>query len=44
MVPFTLTAYLDPAGKLTRAMFSQMGKGELILPRPGLGLAGFGGG
>lgn len=44
MVPFTLTAYLDPAGKLTRAMFSQMGKGEVILPRTGVGLAGFGGG
>lgn len=33
-VPFTLTAYLDPAGQLTRALFSQMGKGEVILPRP----------
>jgi inner membrane protein len=44
MVPFTLTAYLDPAGRLTRAVFSQMGKGELILPRTGVGVAGFGGG
>lgn len=34
-VPFTLTAYLDPAGRLTRALFSQMGKGEVILPQPG---------
>ena len=35
-VPFTLTAYLDPAGRLTRAIFSQMGKGEVILPKVGL--------
>ena len=32
-VPFTLTAYLDPAGRLVRALFSQVGKSELILPR-----------
>jgi len=38
-VPFTLTAYLDPAGRLTRAIFSQMGKGELIVPKIGLGSA-----
>lgn len=44
MVPFTLTAYLDPAGKLTRAVFSQVGKGEMILPREGVHTAGFGGG
>jgi inner membrane protein len=41
-VPFTLTAYLDPAGRLTRAIFSQMGKGEVILPK--LVLGGMGGG
>jgi inner membrane protein len=41
-VPFTLTAYLDPAGRLTRAIFSQMGKGEVILPK--LSLGGMGGG
>ena len=35
-VPFTLTAYIDPAGRLTRAIFSQMGKGEVILPKVGL--------
>ncbi|MGE4537704.1 MAG: metal-dependent hydrolase [Desulfovibrio sp.] len=33
-VPFTLTAYLDPAGKLVRALFSQVGKAEVILPLP----------
>ena len=44
MVPFTLTAYLDPAGRLTRAVFSQMGKGELILPEKGLAAADVGGG
>jgi len=33
-VPFTLTAYLDSAGRLMRALFSQMGTGEVILPRP----------
>lgn len=44
MVPFTLTAYLDGAGKLTRAVFSQMGKGEMILPRTGVHAAGIGGG
>ncbi|MEA4855792.1 MAG: metal-dependent hydrolase [Solidesulfovibrio sp.] len=32
IVPFTLTAYLDPAGKLVRALFSQVGKAEVILP------------
>ncbi|MHC1789409.1 metal-dependent hydrolase [Solidesulfovibrio sp.] len=44
MVPFTLTAYLDPAGKLTRAVFSQVGQGELILPKTGISAAGIGGG
>jgi inner membrane protein len=43
-VPFTLTAYLDPAGRLTRAIFSQMGKGELILPKGELGASLGGGG
>ncbi|WP_029458851.1 metal-dependent hydrolase [Solidesulfovibrio alcoholivorans] len=46
MVPFTLTAYLDPAGKLVRALFSQVGKAEVILPRPldsGPGVAQAGG-
>lgn len=33
VVPFTLTAYLDPAGKLVRALFSQVGKAEVILPQ-----------
>ena len=44
MVPFTLTAYLDGAGRLTRAVFSQMGKGETILPETGLAVAGVEGG
>ena len=44
MVPFTLTAYLDGAGRLTRAVFSQMGKGETILPEKGLATAGVAGG
>lgn len=44
MVPFTLTAYLDGAGRLTRAVFSQMGQGETILPEKGLAAAGVGGG
>lgn len=35
-VPFTLTAYLAPDGSLLRAVFSQMGKGEVILPRVAL--------
>ena len=35
VVPFTLTAYLDPAGHLVRALFSQVGKAEVTLPRPG---------
>jgi len=42
-VPFTLTAYLDTAGRLTQAVFSQMGKGELILPKGEIGMASFGG-
>uniref|UniRef100_I2Q1Y7 Putative membrane-bound metal-dependent hydrolase n=1 Tax=Desulfovibrio sp. U5L TaxID=596152 RepID=I2Q1Y7_9BACT len=33
-VPFTLTAYLDSAGRLMRALYSQLGSGEVILPRP----------
>lgn len=33
-VPFTLTAHLDAAGRLMRALFSQVGSGEVILPRP----------
>lgn len=40
MVPFTLTAYLDPAGRLIRAVFSQVGKGEMILPRNAEAAAG----
>lgn len=33
-VPFTLTAYLDSAGRLMRALYSQLGSGQVILPRP----------
>lgn len=39
IVPFTLTAYLDPAGRLVRALFSQVGKAEVILPRVPAALA-----
>lgn len=35
-IPFTLAADLDPTGRLTRALFSQLGKAEVILPS-GLG-------
>ena len=42
-VPFTLTAYLDAAGRLRRAVFSQMGKGELILPQGAPGVFSLGG-
>ena len=44
VVPFTLTAYLDSAGRLTQAVFSQMGKGEMILPNTGITTAAVGGG
>ena len=44
LVTFTLTAYLDSAGRLTQAVFSQMGKGEMILPNPGITTAAVGGG
>jgi inner membrane protein len=44
VVPFTLTAYLDPAGKLVRALFSQVGKAEEIVPRIPHGLASITGG
>jgi len=44
MVPFTLTAYLDGTGRLTRAVFSQMGQGETILPEKGGLATGVGGG
>ncbi len=37
IVPFTLTAYLDPAGRLVRALFSQVGKAEVILPQTSAG-------
>ncbi len=45
-IPFTLTAELDPSGRLMRALFFQMGKPEVILPGAGEKpmMAGFMGG
>lgn len=35
-IPFTLSADLSPSGHLIRALFSQVGKGTVILPSGGL--------